>query len=481
MRSGIHALLACTVALASCGRDRIAGGGHSGTETGNAIQATFLRPDGSPAAFARVAARPASSRDTSTTFWFQADSRGLVAARLAPGDWTLESVDSGRTSRTDLRLGSDTVLPPDTLRPSGTLEGSLTGASEGRILVVVGLGRRCALDSRGRFRFAGLPGGSHPVQLAGTASSWNIQVGSARTDSVLLDSRRPGEIFAMAGSATATSGDLPSLISLPSPGPGSRIQELEWTDATGTQIAVLPVRSMGSDSIQAWALVPPDGTILCRRVVSGRVRRLSPFRPEDGFRLALVFPASGSLPDTTGTDSVADLSSSSVSVALWEGGRFALDPAEGWIRRSPMGVPLLRLPRTALPSAAPWTISVRAALEQPDIGRIWLLDWSDTDGSNGIRVGIGAGRLELAGQGIDTSIAVDGLERFSSWSVDYDGVALRVARDGRPLLSRRANLPAGGLGECLVGTGGGIRLSHLFMLDRTLPPDSRAWDAPATP
>lgn len=481
MRSGIHALLACTVALVSCGRDQIAGGGHSGTETGNAIQATLLRPDGSPAAFARLAARPASSRDTSTTIWFEADSQGLVAARLAPGDWTLESLDSGRTSRNDLRVTSDTILPPDTLRPSGTLEGSLTGASEGRILVVVGLGRRCALDSRGRFRFADLPSGSHPVQLAGTASSWNVQVGAGRTDSVLLDSRRPGEIFATAGSATAKPGTRPSLIALPSPGPTSRIQELEWTDATGSQIAVLPLRNTGSGYILAWVQAPADGIIHCRRVVSGRVRHLSPFRPEDGFRMALAFPSSGTRPDTTGADSVADHSGSSASIALWKGGGFVLDPAEGWIRRSPMGNPLLRIPSAALPSGAPWTIFVRAALEQPDIGRIWLLDWAGSNGSDGLRVGIGAGRLELAGQGIDTSIALDGLEKFSSWSVSYDGAHLGIGRDGEQLVSRAVRLSGDALRDCLVGTGGGIRLSHLFVLDRTIPPDSNAWGAPETP
>lgn len=481
MRSRIHTLLACTVALASCGRDQIAGGDHSGTETGNAIQATLLRPDGSHAAFARVAARPASSRDTSGTIWFQADSQGRVAARLAPGDWTLESLDSGITSRTDLRVTSDTILPPDTLSPSGNLEGTVTGSSSGQILVVVGLGRRCALDSRGGFRFAALPSGSHPIQLAGTASSWNVQVGTGRTDSVLLDSRRPGEIFAVEGSATATPGALPSLIPLPSPGPTWNIRELEWTDATGSQIAALPLRGTVSGSIQAWALVPSDGIIHCRRVVSGRVRHLSPFRPEDGFRMALAFPASGTRPDTTGADSVADLSGSSASIALWKGGGFVLDPAEGWIRRIPMGNPLLRIPSAVLPSGAPWTISVRAGLEQPEIGRIWLLDWSGTSASNGLKVGIGAGRLELAGHGIDTSIAVEGLERFSSWSVDYDGATLRIARDGHPLLSRTATQSIGKLGDCLVGTGGGIRLSHLFVLDRTIPPDSNAWGAPETP
>ncbi len=481
MRSGIGVLVACGAALVSCGRDQIAGGDHSGTETGNAIQARLVRPDGSPAAFARVAARPASSGDTSSTRWFESDSRGRVAARLAAGDWTLESIDSAGTSRTDLRVTSDTILPPDTLRPSGTLAGSVTGSSQGQILVVVGLGRRCALDPRGGFRFASLPSGSHPIQLAGTASSWNIQVGTDRTDSVLLDSRRPGEIFATAGSTTAAPSALPSLVRIPRPGRTGQVQELEWTDANGAQIPLLPLGNTDTDSMLAWAMVPGDGAILCRRVVSGRVRRPSPFRPEDGFRMALAFPASGARPDTTGTDSVADLSGSTASVALWKGGGFVLDPVEGWTRRSPMGIPLSRIPSAAFPTGAPWTISVRAALEQPDIGRIWLLDWSGANASNGLRVGVGAGRLELAGGGLDTSVAVDGLEAFSTWSVDYDGTSLRVARDGRRILSRIAHLSGGPPGDCLVGTGGGIRLAHLFVLDRTVPPDSVAWGGRTPP
>lgn len=473
--------MACAVALCSCGPDRMVEGGHSGTETGNAIQATLLRPDGTPAANARIAARSAASRDTSGTIWFEADALGRVAARLPPGDWTLEALDSGRSSRTDLRVSNDTMLAPDTLRPAAALEGALTGASGGQILVVVGLGRRCVLDSRGGFRFAALPSGSHPVQLAGTASSWNLQVRAGQTDSVLLDSRRPGEIFATAGSTRVAPSTLPSLVRIPRPGRSGQVQELEWTDADGTQIPVLPLGNTDTDSMRAWVMVPGDGTILCRRVVSGRVRRPSPFRPEDGFRMALAFPASGARPDTTGTDSVADFSGTSGSIELWKGGGFILDPAEGWTRRIPMGSPLLKIPSSAFPPEAPWTVSLRVALEQPDIGRIWLLDWAGSNGSAGLRIGIGAGRLELAGQGIDTSIALDGLERFSSWSVSYDGAKLWIGRDGEQLVSRAVRLSGDALRECLVGTGGGIRLSHLFVLDRAVSLGSTAWGAPDTP
>ncbi|HNY29963.1 MAG TPA: hypothetical protein PKO15_03665, partial [Fibrobacteria bacterium] len=67
------------------------------------------------------------------------------------------------------------------------------------------------------------------------------------------------------------------------------------------------------------------------------------------------------------------------------------------------------------------------------------------------------------------------LERFSTWTVSWDAERLRIGRDGKELFERVRPRIEPRRVRCAIGTGGGLRLAHLLVLDRALAVDSLSW------
>jgi len=456
--------LAAMACLWACGDDRVSSG-TSGTQTGNALQARLLLADGRPAASARVVARSSQSIDsTDPVIETTTDSDGLFRMRLPGGDWTFEATRDGSAARMDLHLVSDTALAPDTIRPVGALEGTIQGASVGQSLSLPGLGRRVVPDSAGRFRFRGLARGTHPLRLSGSSASWSVSIAPGATDTVLLDAARSGEIFeAVPGTLEPATRSAPTLLVQSVAGiPSGSTGELEWTTSTGSVVPSLVLdRDAAAGTVRAWIRPPASGSLLCRRVVVGSARSSSPFSDH---RLALVFPAASGRPDSLGTDSVLNYADSSVFTGFGATTSFGYLSGEGWYRRSPLGSPLATLAASSRPATPRWSLSLRVAQEYPDVGRIWLVDAMAGD-SVSLRLGIGAGALNLVGSGVDTTISVAASGAFHDWTISSNGSTVAISLDGHILLRTSIAVSPAGWTRCGIGVGGGLRLSRLFVLD----------------
>jgi hypothetical protein len=453
------------IGLWSCGDDRISSGSTSGTQTGNALQARLLLSDGRPAAAARVVARGSQATDstdpvTETT----TDSDGRFEMRLPDGDWTFEATREGLALRMDLHLASDTSLPPDTLASTGALQGVIQGVGAGQSLSLPGLGRRVVPDSDGRFRFGSLARGTHPLRLSGSAASWSVTVSEGGIDTILLDAARSGETFEAIVPPTAPSDRSGPTLLVQSMGArrlGS-IRDLEWTTSNGTVVPSLALdHDANAGTVRAWVRTPSAGELLCRRVVVGSARSTSPFADH---RLAVVFPAPSGFPDSLGTDSVLNYADSSVFAGFGPTTSFGFLAGEGWYRRSPLGSLLASLDAGFRPTGTRWSVSMRIAQEYPQIGRIWLLDASG-NGADALKIGIGAGTLELVAPGIDTTISVNPSSEFLDWTVTSDGSIVSVRKNGQILLTTTVAVDAAKWNRCDIGVGGGVRLSRLFVFE----------------
>lgn len=464
-------ILASLIALiAGCDDSRVVSG-PSATETGNALQARLLREDGSAAAGARVAVRRSSAMDQTGTIVLTADASGQVSTRLETGDWTLEAREAGEGLRIDLRLGSDTALDTARLLRLGTLVGKLQSNLQPASLVVTGLGRRIDVALDGAFRLDSIPSGSQPLVLVGTSATWSLKIAPGRTDSLLLDENRPGELFQSSSIRTVVEGGiLPRRSVLSGLEKGWPLAQTEWTDSNGTVVPVFPLSDSGGPTL-AWTLSPNRTTLQPRRILSGRTIASSIFRPADGFRLALAFPRFH--PDQEAGDTAVNLAASG-AVPLDPEGDFLSDPSEGKVRRASIGAPLLRLDAASMP-ATEGTVSIRVAMEQPDVGRIWLLDWTDSVAS-GLRVGIGAGVLYVRmSDTTEIEIPAGNLGAYSTWNISWNTTAVRIGRDGESLFERKRPQTQSPRTRCVIGTGGGLRMSHLFVLDRSIALDSIPW------
>ncbi|MEK7391787.1 MAG: hypothetical protein AAB214_04395, partial [Fibrobacterota bacterium] len=286
------------IGLWSCGDDRISSGSTSGTQTGNALQARLLLSDGRPAAATLVVARGSQATDsTDPVTGTTTDSDGRFEMRLPDGDWTFEATREGLALRMDLHLTSDTTLSPDTLAPTGALQGVIQGVGAGQSLSLPGLGRRIVPDSDGRFRFGSLARGTHPLRLSGSAASWSVTVLQGRTDTILLDATRSGETFEAIGGSTVPSDRSGPTLFVQSVGAQHQgsLGDLEWTTSNGAVVASLALdRDANAGTVRAWVRPPSTGDLLCRRVVVGSARASSPFADH---RLAVVFPAPSGFPD----------------------------------------------------------------------------------------------------------------------------------------------------------------------------------------
>ncbi|MEN9309723.1 MAG: hypothetical protein RL173_3655 [Fibrobacterota bacterium] len=451
------------IGLWSCGDDRISSGSTSGTQTGNALQARLLLSDGRPAAATLVVARGSQATDsTDPVTGTTTDSDGRFEMRLPDGDWTFEATREGLALRMDLHLNSDTTLSPDTLAPTGALQGVIQGVGAGQSLSLPGLGRRIVPDSDGRFRFGSLARGTHPLRLSGSAASWSVTVLQGRTDTILLDATRSGETFEAIGAPTVPSDRSGPTLLVQSVGAQSQgsLGDLEWTTSNGTVVASLALdRDANAGTVRAWVRPPSTGDLLCRRVVVGSARASSPFADH---RLAVVFPAPSGFPDSLGTDSVLNYADSSVFAGFGPTTSFGFLAGEGWYRRSPLGSLLASMDVGSRPTGTRWNISMRIAQEYPEIGRIWLLDASGS-GADALKIGIGAGVLELVAPGIDTTISVNPSSEFHDWTVTSDGSIVWVRRDGQILVKANIVVDAANWTRCDIGLGGGVRLSRLFV------------------
>lgn len=456
--------------LGSCDDHRVVSG-PSGTETGNAIQARILREDGSAAAGARVAIRRSSTLDQTGTILLVADESGRISTRLEDGDWTLEAREDGSGLRIDMRLQSDTALDSARLLRLGTVVGKLQSGVAMPSLAVSGLGRRIQVGADGTFKIDSIPFGNQPLVLVGSAASWSLKITPGSTDSVLLDDSRPGELFqASALRVIIEGGPLPRRSVLPQLEKGWLLSETEWTDSAGNVIPVLAM-SDSAGPVGAWTLAKTRTTLQPRRVLSGRVVSPPVFRTLDGFRLAIAFPRLR--PILVETDTVANLAAPTVSVPLDSEGEFLFDPIEGKVRRSPIGASFARLDTALIPSIE-GTISIRSALEHPDISRIWLVDWTDTSIA-GLRIGIGAGALYVhMPDTTEIVIPAENLGNYSTWNISWTTDSLRIHRDGKVLFEHGLTTTPR-RNRCVIGTGGGLRISHLFVLDRSINLSQSSW------
>lgn len=183
--------LACTGPLA----------GGSEVTNGKTVAGILLHPDGTPSVGARIWIRRAEYvRDTSRTdpgmppADATTDARGgFVLDSLPQGTYRLEARDGeglawGRPVEV---ISERTVLPPDTLRPAGSLEGrlQLLSAPGFRGFVQIqGLERVAEADSAGFFAFTDLPAGRHSLLALSSLPDQGY--------------RRPGPLLIQAGDTT---------------------------------------------------------------------------------------------------------------------------------------------------------------------------------------------------------------------------------------------------------------------------------------
>ncbi len=169
----------------------LAGGGSEATN-GNIVAGRLEYADGSPARQARVWLRPAEYlKDTSETgvpepapdaitgqdgrFTLDSLPAGdfLLEARDGDGKGVIRYVSVGEAGKTAAQL------PPDTLRPLGTLEGRLQrlgNVPQRAYARLYGLDRVATADSTGAFAFGDLPAGQYRIQGVSSLPGHGFQI-----------------------------------------------------------------------------------------------------------------------------------------------------------------------------------------------------------------------------------------------------------------------------------------------------------------
>lgn len=188
MRFGLAWVLLALAWTGCLGPDRepAAGGSGSEGENGGAVSGIVRYANGRPAAGIPVTIRPSAYlRDSSADVPELApdlftDSTGAFRVQLPSREsYTLEFRDGN--GKAALRRvvgrgpGTDSLLSPDTLLPTGTLSGILgtPPGLRGPIHVqVYGLERSTRADSSGRFVLSGLPAGANRIQAVSPWPEW---------------------------------------------------------------------------------------------------------------------------------------------------------------------------------------------------------------------------------------------------------------------------------------------------------------------
>jgi len=162
-----------TLAFVSGCSDRVAGGGSSGTETGNALTATILQANGTPSARAIVRLRPSDflSGDTiSARFTTQTNDSGKLRIDSVPkGDYTLEVISGMYSTLRTLSLStsdSNIALGMDTLQKAATIVGHVpTTLPVNSTIFIVGTEHHTTVDANGAFKFDTIPVGSFELKV----------------------------------------------------------------------------------------------------------------------------------------------------------------------------------------------------------------------------------------------------------------------------------------------------------------------------
>lgn len=195
--------------------DKVAGGGSSGSEAGNAITAKIVDANGTPVSGARVRLRAASyfSGDTSHLRFdlTTGKSGSLFLERIPAGDWRLEVLHQGRALLRSLTLNStdsSVNLNIDTIHPVSEVQGSIPlPIIEGAHVVIPGTEHSAIPDAQGRYVLDSLPAGFHEIRqyavqirtdyvgYANPAAGTSVKIGPLSTEheSLLIEDFEDGD------------------------------------------------------------------------------------------------------------------------------------------------------------------------------------------------------------------------------------------------------------------------------------------------
>jgi len=173
------AILGLGLGLSACSSDKVAGGGPSGTEAGNAITAQILTADAKPAGLARVKIIESESIDgTKDAYTAEADENGNVTIEgISKGNYVLEASLDGKAVQVNVDIDGTEALKIDSLRLGNTakVSGKVDDGSNG-IVKVRGMDHSAAVVN-GLFDMDSLPAGPLslvfvPAEKGDTTSSY---------------------------------------------------------------------------------------------------------------------------------------------------------------------------------------------------------------------------------------------------------------------------------------------------------------------
>ena len=152
--------LSLSLGLSACGENKVAGGGPSGTEAGNAITAQIVTANASPASFARVRLMESESLEGSKVYEAETDEHGKVTIEDVPdGDYTLEAVLDGEALQLQVSVSGDSALGKNKLKKMAKVSGNVGDKSANGTVKVRGM-EHSAKVKKGKFSLDSLPEGS---------------------------------------------------------------------------------------------------------------------------------------------------------------------------------------------------------------------------------------------------------------------------------------------------------------------------------
>lgn len=158
--SATAVVLGFGLGLSACSSDdKVAGGGPSGTEAGNAITAQILTADNTPAKSARVRLTPNKALDSDQAYTATTDENGMVSIPdVSKGDYILEARLGGTALQQRVTAtGESQDLGASNLGEMASVSGSLGDSSDGT-LKVRGLDHSAPVVN-GKFVLDSLPAG----------------------------------------------------------------------------------------------------------------------------------------------------------------------------------------------------------------------------------------------------------------------------------------------------------------------------------
>lgn len=171
-------VLLSVMVLFACS-DRVAGGGSSGSEAGNALTAQVVDSAGVPASGARVRLRPAGfvAGGTIDPHYDQTtDAQGKLRFEAVPeGEWSLEVQHGGDAMLRRISFAdkdSIAALGADTLWPQASITGSIpTPFPTGTVVVIPGTEHASVPNPQGHFVLDSIPAGVLEMRTSGPVQS----------------------------------------------------------------------------------------------------------------------------------------------------------------------------------------------------------------------------------------------------------------------------------------------------------------------